>query len=83
LIEGLHDDLGYFGESIASADINSDGFDDAIIGSKRAWTPYSNTIGLVYVIYGKPTGLTNIDIINFNSGDGFVIYGVPIGGCTG
>ena len=40
------------GSSVASGDINGDGFDDVIIGADRANTLFTTDRGAVYVIYG-------------------------------
>jgi hypothetical protein len=66
----------YSGSSVALAgDVNGDGYDDIIIGAKYA-SPYSrNDAGASYVIFGKSSMISNIDLVNLNSSDGFAIYG--------
>jgi hypothetical protein len=60
------------GSSFSEAgDINDDGIDDFIIGSYRS----RSFTGIVYVIYGKLGGLSNIDLSNFSSEQGFTITG--------
>jgi hypothetical protein len=69
------------GYSVSGAgDVNGDGFDDVIIGAFRADGPSDgrSTAGDSYVIFGKASGFTNIDLANIESGsssDGFAIFG--------
>jgi len=52
-----------FGQSVAAADVNNDGYDDVIIGA-----PYSDNVqfneGRVYVFYATPSGLPDADADN-------------------
>jgi len=63
------------GRSVSSAgDVNGDGIDDLIIGAYRGDNGGSNA-GEAYVIFGKSTGLANIDLSTLTPADGFVIQG--------
>jgi hypothetical protein len=42
------------GESLAMADLNGDGFDEAIVGAASASGPEGSFAGQVYVVYGRP-----------------------------
>ena len=51
-----------FGSSLATGDINADGFDDLIIGvpgEYRCWTRVCGSVGNINVIYGSANGLTS------------------------
>jgi hypothetical protein len=63
------DKLGY---SVSSAgDFNGDGFDDLIVGAPDA-DPNGNTdAGSAYVIFGKASGFSDIDVANLSAADGF------------
>jgi hypothetical protein len=67
------DKLGY---SVSSAgDFNGDGFDDLIVGAPDA-DPNGNTdAGSAYVIFGKASGFSDIDVANLSAADGFRIDG--------
>ena len=63
------------GTSVSTAgDINGDGYDDLIIGA-----PYSDAggtdSGATYIVFGKATGLANIDLATLNPSDGFALTG--------
>jgi len=64
------------GASISSAgDVNGDGFDDVIIGATNNDAGGSNA-GAAYVIFGKASGFTTIDLNTALDGDnGFKILG--------
>jgi Ca2+-binding RTX toxin-like protein len=68
----------YEGYAVASAgDVNGDGFDDIVIGAGRP----GSTTAATYVVFGKSTGLANIDLGSLGT-NGFMITGVsaPLGG---
>jgi hypothetical protein len=63
------------GFSVASAgDINSDGYDDIIIGADGTDTGGSNS-GTSYVIFGKASGFSNIYLSSLTINQGFALYG--------
>jgi Ca2+-binding RTX toxin-like protein len=67
--------LDSFGRSVSSAgDVNGDGFDDMLVGAYLNDAGGNNS-GAAYVIFGKESGLTNIDIATLGSADGFRIQG--------
>ena len=69
----------YYTPNVASAgDVNGDGFDDIIIGDTDA---HSN--GTVYVIFGKESGFSNIDLSSLSATDGFSISGEASGDQAG
>ena len=50
-----------FGASVASGDIDNDGFDDVIIGvpgDYRCWTRVCGAVGAINVLYGTDNGLS-------------------------
>lgn len=67
--------LSGFGVSVSNAgDFNRDGFSDIIIGASLA----NSDAGAAYIIYGKSTGLTNMNLethILVNN-QGFTVYGI-------
>ncbi len=74
-------DFDFFGVSVSGAgDVNGDGFADILIGAHEADGPNDsrNEAGDSYVLFGKPTGFSNIDLSTLNSGatpDGFTLFG--------
>ena len=75
-------DLAYdrTGLSVATADVNGDGFDDMLVGAPGncgcPLYPGDTYYGKVWVIFGKETGLATIDLASLAPADGFVITGV-------
>jgi Ca2+-binding RTX toxin-like protein len=68
-------DVDIAGQSVSSAgDVNGDGFDDLIIGSRYNDAGGSNA-GAAYIIFGKETGFANIDLASLAIEDGFKIIG--------
>ncbi|KAJ1387203.1 hypothetical protein B484DRAFT_409969, partial [Ochromonadaceae sp. CCMP2298] len=86
----------YFGISVSGAgDVNGDGIDDFIVGAPRA-NPTGGTdpvyfrggrtdCGAAYVIYGKKSGVRNIDLKSFvfSNTTGFIIQGAAVGDFLG
>ncbi len=67
----------YSGRSVSGAgDINGDGYDDIIIGAPYADSDGRTSTGTSYIIFGKATGFTNINLASLASSQGFSIYGL-------
>ncbi len=72
--------LFYSDQSVSSAgDVNGDGFDDLAIGARFADGAGETSSGQTYVIFGKASGFTNIDLAALAPTDGFTIYGQDFG----
>ena len=58
----------------AAGDVNGDGFGDLIVGA-----PFGDNggayAGEAYVIFGRSTGFTTIDLTNLSPSDGYIIQG--------
>ncbi|MDO8976781.1 M10 family metallopeptidase C-terminal domain-containing protein [Reyranella sp.] len=67
----------YSGSSVASAgDVNGDGFDDILIGDRRADIGAYDT-GAAYVVFGKASGFAaDIPLSTLNGSNGFRLSGV-------
>ncbi len=68
----------FTGWSVASCDVNGDGFDDAIIG---AWHtgPNGPNSGTTYVVYGSDQGFAPvIELSHLDGSNGFQINGPPL-----
>ncbi|MCF2150954.1 tandem-95 repeat protein [Desmonostoc muscorum LEGE 12446] len=77
VINGINDG-DYSGRSVSSAgDINSDGFDDLIIGASRADRNSQRYVGQSYVIFGRSSGFgAGFNLSSLNGSEGFVINGI-------
>ncbi|MBE9063765.1 Ig-like domain-containing protein [cf. Phormidesmis sp. LEGE 11477] len=73
-----------FGWSVSSAgDINSDGFDDLIIGAYKA-NPNGDGSGESYVVFGRAAGFeATFELSSLDGGNGFVINGIEAGDYSG
>ncbi|SFF17291.1 integrin alpha [Nitrosomonas sp. Nm166] len=73
------------GGSVSSAgDVNSDGFDDLIVGASLASNANGNFSGSSYVVFGKNTGFgATIDLSNLDSNSGFRLDGEVAGDLSG
>jgi hypothetical protein len=60
--------------SLASGDVNADGYDDLIIGAPQTEKPLPDTEGLAYVLYGAPVKLGTPtgsgSVVNFSDSAG-------------
>jgi Ca2+-binding RTX toxin-like protein len=64
------------GFSVAAAgDVNGDGLADLVIGAPYASPGARQEAGSAFVIFGKTSGLSNVDLANLAPGDGFRIDG--------
>jgi hypothetical protein len=68
-----------------AGDVNGDGCDDIIVGTARAGNNSRSFSGSSYVVFGKPTGLANVDLATFSSAGphGFRIDGAVAGDRAG
>jgi hypothetical protein len=71
--------------SVASAgDVNGDGFDDVIIGARRASPGGDAQAGQSYVVFGKASGFaSSIDLSALNGTDGFALNGIDASDYSG
>jgi hypothetical protein len=71
---------GRYSFTVAGAgDVNGDGFADIVVG--RAYD--GGRAGAAYVVFGKATGLANIDLANLAPSAGFAIHGAAAGDLAG
>nr|WP_256997570.1 integrin alpha [Gloeobacter morelensis] len=74
------------GRSVSGArDVNGDGLDDVIVGSRYAYLDGRNRAGRSYVVFGK-RNTQPVEVADFESGssrDGFVINGSKEGDFSG
>jgi len=71
------------GFSVAGAgDVNHDGFADILIGAYRADPNGKTDAGIAYLIYGG-RNVSDVDCINFNTTQGFSIWGATANDRTG
>jgi hypothetical protein len=74
----------FTGNSVSSAgDINGDGFNDIIVGANGASPSGRGKAGAAYGIYGKPGGLTDVDLLSLTAAQGFKILGAAVGDQVG
>ena len=73
-----------FGWSVSDAgDVNGDGYGDIVVGSDYASPLLRPHAGVSYIIYGRATGLTDIDLAELNHTEGFKINGAASGDYSG
>ncbi len=75
-INGLHsfDQLGY--AAAGAGDMNNDGYDDLILGAPGASHDDVESSGTAFVIFGRPTFPTVVDLGTLNGGNGLRLNGV-------
>jgi hypothetical protein len=73
------------GSIVTAADLNGDGFEDVIVGSRYSDSPDNGQLrGAAFVIFGKGTGLNGIyGPSDLDGAKGFAIYGVSDRDFTG
>ena len=61
----------------SAGDINGDGFDDLIVGATGGdgATNGKSNAGEAVIVFGKASGLANIDVLTLTAGQGFRIFG--------
>lgn len=68
----------YFGTTLSAAgDVNGDGYDDIIVGAPSS----SSGDGKVYVIFGKASGFSDVNVNALSSTERFSIYGAQDSRC--
>ena len=72
----------FSGYSVSEAgDVNGDGFDDLLIGSRGG---YISSAGESYVVFGKAAGFSSsLDLSTLNGSNGFAINGIDAGDYLG
>jgi hypothetical protein len=69
----------FSGSVIGSADVNGDGFKDVLVGVQLASPTVGGVqrarAGTMYVIYGKASRTTNVDLASLSPADGFKVFG--------
>ena len=66
----------HIAETVSAGDINGDGFEDLILGSRSGGGPNTNYRGETQVIFGKAGGFAaNVDISTLDGTNGFRITG--------
>ena len=72
------------GKSISGVgDVNGDGYEDIIIGAYRAEEASEADEGISYVLFGKGSGFSDVDLRDLGSGEGFKILGEDGGDRSG
>ncbi len=76
-------DGDFAGRSVSGAgDVNGDGYDDIIVGAYGGDDTASSS-GEAYVLFGKASGFTNIDLTGLAASDGFILRGGAAGDFAG
>lgn len=70
-------DRGYYGWSVASADVNNDGYSDVLIGAPQYDSVGANT-GKVEAYYGSASGLPNLPNWKAKSNNGGSLFGYSL-----
>lgn len=66
-----------FGSSVANGDVNGDGTDDLVIGAENLEIPWTKA-GEAYVIFGKNSYASSIDLSSLDGTNGFKLTGITI-----
>ncbi|MEH2280482.1 MAG: tandem-95 repeat protein [Nostoc sp.] len=77
--------IDYSGNSVSNAgDINGDGIDDLIIGTRYADPNGKLLAGQSYVVFGSSSGFgASLNILDLNGNNGFVLNGIDAGDSSG
>ncbi len=71
-------------EVSSAGDVNSDGFDDIIVGVSSNDVNTQTDAGVSYVVFGKATGFdASLNVLDINGRNGFVINGIDAGDYSG
>ena len=66
-----------FGSSVANGDVNGDGTDDLVIGAENLEIPWTKA-GEAYVIFGKSSYASSLDLSSLDGTNGFKLTGITI-----
>jgi hypothetical protein len=73
----------YSGRTVSSAgDVNGDGYADIIIGADKA-DPHGDSSGTSYVVFGKSSFSSTLNLSSLNGTNGFALKGVSAGDFSG
>ena len=77
-----HGSAPYSGLSVSAGDVNGDGFDDILVGDPGS--PYgASQHGSAYVVFGKATGVADVDLSALDGSNGFRLSEVSLNDGTG
>ncbi len=81
---GAGNGYNLIGYSVSGAgDVNGDGYSDIVIGTYQASLTSTNSAGTSYVMFGKASGFTDINLSSLNSTRGFRVIGVAASDASG
>lgn len=75
--------VDWFGSDVTGVgDVNNDGIDDLMVGALTADNNGADS-GAVYVVFGRATFLSSVDVADLNGADGFMLNAPAAGGRLG